>query len=622
MKLQKLLTQFPLIALLLAVLGTTASFAVTPEDFVNPASNYEPMNIYIKDYNYMGFIPLKDDKIGVFNEKANGDTLCVGFFKMLKDFSEYGPNEFIRITAYKEYKENGIVLDAGFTEGDTLKFYHLVAATNQVVPVPHANVTYLNTTTGEPLATPILFYGRGTALVEIHTLETKLTVGVSPEGVGETIPKVDEYMVSNPDSLITIEVDPAQTNEHYEFVNWTVDGETVETATVQVQMDDNHQVTANFAKKKYTLTTASDPASGCEFSINPAGPTFDALQNVEISAKWIGADAGYEFDHWEVSPASASVADPNQAATSVSMTSDIGLVAVFVKKVKFDLWVNGEGRGDVFVTLNNDDATKFKVAYGEEVNEKYLYMTTVKLEAVPKNEAGGENKFENWIIDYPDGSQDIIENDKVKTITLDYDSIRVTATFQSAPVELASFTVQNANSINGAAVLKWQTASETNNLGFDVERSIGDEKNWTKIGFVEGYGTTAETKYYEFIDEEATTEGDYFYRLKQNDTNGAFEYSSTVQYTVSAPDEFALAQNYPNPFNPSTQIVFKLKEDVQVNLKVFDLLGREVASVVNEEMKAGTHKVSFDAKELSAGVYFYSLSAGSFHEMKKMTLIK
>ncbi len=622
MKLQKLLTQLPIITLLLVVLGTSASFAVTPEEFVNPASNYEPMTIYIKDYNYMGFIPLKDDKIGVFNEKANGDTLCVGFFKMLKDFSTYGPSEFIRIIAYKEYKENGIVLDAGFTEGDTLKFYHLVAATNQVIPVPHANVTYLNTTTGLPLAQPVLFYGRGTAAVEIHTTETKLTVNVSPAGVGVTIPKVDEYMVANPDSVITIQVDPTKTNQHYQFVNWTVDGATVGTATVQVQMNDNHEVTANFAKKQYTLTTASDPATGCEFSINPAGPTFEALQNVEISAKWIGADAGYEFDHWDVSPAAASVADSTQASTTLSMTSNITVKAVFVKRVKFDLWVNGEGQGDVFVTLNNNDATKFKVAYGEEVNQKYDYMTTVKLEAVPKNEAGGENKFESWIVDYPDGTQEIVENDKVKTITLQHDSVRVTATFQSAPVELASFTVESANSIGGAAVLRWQTASETNNLGFDVERSVGDDKNWQKIGFLEGHGTTVETQLYEFVDEEATTEGAYFYRLKQNDTNGAFEYSSTVQYTVSAPDEFALVQNYPNPFNPSTQIVFKLKEDVQVNLKVFDLLGREVATVVNAQMKAGTHKVTFDAKELSAGVYFYSLSAGSFHGMKKMTLIK
>ena len=114
----------------------------------------------------------------------------------------------------------------------------------------------------------------------------------------------------------------------------------------------------------------------------------------------------------------------------------------------------------------------------------------------------------------------------------------------------------------------------------------------------------------------------YDYRLKQNDTNGAFEYSSTVQFDVSAPNEFALAQNFPNPFNPSTQIVFKLKEDVEVNLTVFDLLGREVATVVDRQMKAGSHKVTFDANDLSAGIYFYSLKAGSFTEMKKMTLIK
>ncbi len=622
MKLQKLLTQLPIVALLFVIVGASASFAVTPDDFVLPPSNYEPMNIYIKDYNYMGYSPVKGDTIGVFNEKANGDTLCVGLTPMEKDFSEYGEDEFIKLKAFKEYKENGIVLDPGFTENDTIKFYLLVAETRQVIQIPHDNVTYLNTSTGEPLENPVLFFGRGTALVEIKTTERKLTINVSPDGAGETIPKADEYIVSKPDSVITIEVDPAQTDEHHEFVNWTVDGETVETATVQVTMDENHEVTANFAKKQYTLTTTSDPAEDCEFSLNPAGPTFDALQVVEVSAKWVGTDDGYEFDHWQVSPESASVADSTQASATVSMTSDVDLVAVFVKKVKFDLWVNGEGQGDVFVTLNGDEATKYKVEYGAEVNEKYDYMTHVKLEAVPTNEQAGENKFESWIIDYPDGTQEVVENDKVKTITLEHDSVRVTATFQAAPVELASFTIESANTINGAAVLRWQTASETNNLGFDVERSVSDDKSWEKIGFLKGYGTTVDAKYYEFIDEEATTEGDYFYRLKQNDTDGAFEYSSTVQYTVSAPDEFALAQNYPNPFNPSTQIVFQLKEDIQVNLTVFDLLGRQVAHVVDANMKAGTHKITFDAKDLSAGVYFYSLTAGSYHAMKKMTLIK
>ncbi|MBN1559805.1 T9SS type A sorting domain-containing protein [candidate division KSB1 bacterium] len=193
----------------------------------------------------------------------------------------------------------------------------------------------------------------------------------------------------------------------------------------------------------------------------------------------------------------------------------------------------------------------------------------------------------------------------------------------TTPVELASFTVQYApTSVSNALLLTWQTVNETNNLGFDVERSIGNDLNWKKIGFRKGCGTTSEAQYYEFIDEEATTEGVYFYRLKQNDVKGAFEYSAMVQFEVSAPKEWALGQNYPNPFNPSTQIVFQLKQDSQVKLAVFDLLGREVARVVDQPLQAGTHKVSFDATDLSAGLYFYNLQAGAFQEMKRMTFIK
>ena len=692
MNLQKLLTLFPLAILFVVLLGTAASFAVTPDDFSLPPSNYEPMNIYIKDYSYMGYSPVVGDTIAVFNEKAGGDTLCVGLTPFQKDYSEYGPEEYVRIIAYKEYKENGVVLDEGFTEGDTLKFYLLVAETRQVIQIPHKNVTYLNTSTGEPLANPVLFYGRGTALVEIKSTQTKLTINVQPEGVGETIPKADEYMVTNPDSVITIEIDPAQTDEHHEFVNWTVDGATVDAASVQVQMNENHDVTANFAKKQYTLTSSSQPVGG-EISLNPAGPTYDALTTVDIFAKWVG-DPGYKFSHWEATPGTANIADPNAASTTIEMTSDISVVAVFTleqdslfvnidpanagtttpaagqwhvydygtqvtlnatpatgyvfkhwaehktspkdttiilstanpyniqmeakrdiyavftkKSFTLSLSSNDTKRGDIYIKMPGDtDSSKAAAQYTLE------HGSTVTLYAVTTDEI--KYPFANW-----SGDIDTEENPVIVTVE---SNMSVNANFDdTTPVELASFTAQKApNSVSGALLLKWQTASETNNLGFDVERSIGTETNWQKIGFLEGHGTTSETRLYEFVDEDATTEGAYYYRLKQNDTNGAFEYSSTIKVEVTAPSEFSLLQNYPNPFNPSTQIVFRLKEDVQVNLTVFDLLGREVATVVNETMKAGSHKVSFDASDLGAGIYFYSLQAGSFHEMKKMTLIK
>lgn len=690
MKLKKFLKLFPLVTLFVAV-GTSASFAVTPEDFVKPPSNFEPMNIYIKKYNYMGYIPQKNDKIGVFNEKANGDTLCVGVVTMKKDFAEYGPTEYIKIIAYKEYKENGVVLDEGFTENDTLKFYHLVAETNQVVAVPQANVTNLNKNTGEPLEEPALFFGRSTVVVEIHSGDCKLSIDVNPAGIGETIPKADEYIYAvNDAQVVTIQIDSAATQAHYRLSHWTVDGSSVATEKVQVTMNENHIVTANFVLKRYTLTAAPQPAVG---EVIPSSPVvYNALEWADIFAK-PAEGSGYKFSHWQSTPAAAEVEDSTQAGTRVKMTSDIQMKAIFVLQqdslyvhldpaqggttspvaeqwhsyshgtdvelkatpantYEFKHWAERVlSPKDTMIVLSTVTPYKFKIEKKREIyavfqkkqvtlqlqsdqNMGDIYIKTagaadstkatppytmdqgtqVTLYAVSVDE--NKYPFSNW-------SGDIDSPENPVTVTLN-SSMSITANFfDTTPVELASFSVIYApNSVSGALLLKWQTASETNNLGFDIERSVGDAVNWKKIGFIEGNGTTTEAKFYEFIDADATTEAAYFYRLRQIDTNGAYEYSNTVEFVVSPPAEFALLQNYPNPFNPATQIVFKLKEDVQVNLTIYDLLGREVVTLVDHEMKAGTHKITFDAKDVSAGLYFYSLKAGSFHEMKKMTLIK
>jgi hypothetical protein len=607
MKLQKFLSLFPAIVLFVVMAGTSASFAVAPEDFVNPPSNFEPMNIYIKDFNYMGYMPLKGDKIGVFNEKASGDTLCVGFIQMAKNLSEFNPGEYIRIIAYKEYKENGIVLDAGFTENDTIKFYLLVKETNQVVAIPHAIVTYLNTTTGVPLPNPVLFYGRGTVVVSIKSIERKLSIAVNPVGTGETKPKSDDYTFMNQDTVVTIQINTAATKQHYRFSHWTVDGVDDASSQLQLQMNEDHNVTAQFVKKLYILTAVSLPADAGD--LIPKNPTqYEAESLVSIEAKPTDGSP-YVFSRWVVSPDTTSIVDPEQASTDITMTSDVQVTAVFVKK-KVTLSLQGHAvMGDVYIKMEGDaDSSKAAAEY------ELTHGSLVTLYAVSTEP--DKYSFTNW-------SGDIEKPENPVTVSVD-SNMTVVANFEdTTPVELASFAVQYApNSVSHALLLKWQTASETNNLGFDVERSIGNDSNWKKIGFLEGYGTTTEIKYYEFIDEDATTEGTYFYRLKQNDTNGAFEYSNVVQFSVSAPSEYALAQNYPNPFNPSTQIVFQIKEDIQVSLTVYDLLGRQVATVVDQQMKAGTHKVTFDATDLSAGLYFYSLKAGSFHEMKKMTLIK
>jgi hypothetical protein len=186
------------------------------------------------------------------------------------------------------------------------------------------------------------------------------------------------------------------------------------------------------------------------------------------------------------------------------------------------------------------------------------------------------------------------------------------------PVELTSFT---ANVSGNDVTLKWTTATETNNSGFTIERSQS-ESGWQEIGFVPGFGTTTELRSYSYSDA-GLSPGIYFYRIKQIDYNGTFEYyelSSSVE--VTTPEVFDLAQNYPNPFNPATKIDYSIADVTNVELVIFNSIGEEVAVMVNEVQQPGRYTVNFDAASLSSGVYFYKLVAGDFVSIKKMILIK
>lgn len=189
--------------------------------------------------------------------------------------------------------------------------------------------------------------------------------------------------------------------------------------------------------------------------------------------------------------------------------------------------------------------------------------------------------------------------------------------YSTIPVELTSFT---ANLIDNNIILNWTTASETNNSGFAVERSV-DNKFYEQIGFIPGSGTTTERRSYSFTDT-SPGEGKFYYRLKQIDYNGTFEYSSIVEVEITSPKEFALMQNYPNPFNPSTTFTFNIPANELVNLKVYDVMGNEVATLVNEEKSAGSYSIEFDASKLASGTYFYKLQAGEKSEVRKMLLLK
>lgn len=190
------------------------------------------------------------------------------------------------------------------------------------------------------------------------------------------------------------------------------------------------------------------------------------------------------------------------------------------------------------------------------------------------------------------------------------------------PVEMETFTFSiNANDVD----LFWTTSSEINNYGYDIERLkftgvISTE--WKKIGFVPGSGTTNSSMYYNYKDKGLES-GKYKYRIKQVDLNGNYEYlEMSGEVFIGAPKKYFLSENYPNPFNPVTKISFDIPERSPVTLKIYDVNGREVGTLVNETKEAGFYTVSFDASSLSSGVYFYRMISDDFVMARKMLLLK
>jgi hypothetical protein len=185
------------------------------------------------------------------------------------------------------------------------------------------------------------------------------------------------------------------------------------------------------------------------------------------------------------------------------------------------------------------------------------------------------------------------------------------------PVELTAFTV---NVTGNNVKLNWNTATELNNSGFDIERKSANEQ-FEKIGYVAGFGTTSEPKAYSFTDAKVAV-GNFTYRLKQVDFDGSYEYSNEINVDVTGPAQYSLDQNYPNPFNPSTLIKYSVAQDGFVNVSIFNLLGEKVATLVNSNIKAGSYEINFNASQLSSGVYFYSIEASDFKAVRKMLLMK
>jgi hypothetical protein len=190
------------------------------------------------------------------------------------------------------------------------------------------------------------------------------------------------------------------------------------------------------------------------------------------------------------------------------------------------------------------------------------------------------------------------------------------------PVELTSFIgVTKENKVQ----LTWKTATEVNSSTFEIERRT--TSNWNKIGALQAAGTSNAPHEYTYVDYISNIgSGNILYRLKTIDNNGSYKYSSEVE-VVALPQSYRLENNYPNPFNPQTKIQYSLPEDAKVHLSVYDVLGRQIAELVNEEQSAGYYEKTFTGSSLSSGLYFYRITTqaqgkSAFTQVKKMLLLK
>ena len=190
------------------------------------------------------------------------------------------------------------------------------------------------------------------------------------------------------------------------------------------------------------------------------------------------------------------------------------------------------------------------------------------------------------------------------------------------PVELSAFKAF----VKGQSVhLNWQTETETNNYGFEIQRSFNSE--WETVDFVPGNGSTSESHFYEYIDKHDPGISTVYYRLKQIDTDGSFEYSSVLNVTLNVPTNYQLSNNYPNPFNASTVIRYSLPIEGFVRINIYDELGRLIRTLLNKNQSPGDHTMTWDGKNdagefVSSGLYFYRMTAGTNTITKQMIMIK
>lgn len=403
------------------------------------------------------------------------------------------------------------------------------------------------------------------------------------------------------------------------------------TAWGQIPVPMSSTYTENFADiANWTDNFAGGTGANCfgAVAVNSTGTIPDGVKTTTSTAAF-GTSGGVQRGSLLGNPAGTIVllstgATDNTSAVAIDLFLDFSVSGGYLAGALSFAWASvnnstGNRNGSLRIYTSTDGSTFAELTAAQVLNFTNNSPTsgtisTVQLPSSFNNSAAARIRF--YYCNGTGGSA----GSRPK---ISIDDISVTNN-GALPVELTSFT---ALVRGGKVELDWSTATEVNNYGFDVERKAKNNEqstmnSWTKMAFVSGNGTSNIVHNYSYTDNAGI--GEYSYRLKQIDRDGKFVYSKEVESTVGiTPNTIVLGQNYPNPFNPETNIEFAVPATGHATLKVYNMLGEQIATLVNGNIEAGVlNHVSFKGSSFPSGMYFYTLRSANFVDTKKMLMVK
>jgi len=435
-------------------------------------------------------------------------------------------------------------------------------------------------------------------------------------------------------SSISPQLDATSGSITIEFPSGTVVPVSISTANVTVDGAQAYAVTTNSGDRTVTVTVPTNlsGASTLEFSqlcniINPrlwGDKTLRAWSSEQpspsTSPSYTVAPSGRTIYNLDVY-ANPQITDQALEWTWVFNVSGIGGLVSGTSTLNLLYNADGNPRVTVPFSINNSYVTVNGVT-SPAVNVYPGVQTEVEV-TLPSSVTVNNNDQVVVVISQAAG----ITSASTSISTAAYTSVDITTTTPTEtalPVELTSYTLENADNV---IKLNWQTATEVDNLGFILERSTDPSEGFVQIASyqssenLKGQGTVSEATNYSYLDYGNFQYGEtYYYRLSDIDITGKKNVLETK--SITRPEAYSLQQNYPNPFNPVTTIQFSLQKEAKTVIEVYDILGRKVATLLNKQLKAGAHVQTWDARNYASGVYFYRLQSGSFTQVKKMMLLK